>query len=65
MVYPIHLVQGTVKKIGLLKIIHEKYKGTKKQQEMVVQHIQTFDEAIEHNKELEPLVSKSQVCLIN
>ncbi|KAL7990270.1 hypothetical protein Chor_013700 [Crotalus horridus] len=52
---------GTVKKCGLLKIIHEKYKTTKKIVDPVVSHfIQSFDTAIEHNKEIEALLGKAQ-----
>ncbi|KAG7257106.1 hypothetical protein CRUP_002887 [Coryphaenoides rupestris] len=50
---------GTVKKCGLLKIIHEKYKSNKKVADpFVSDFLQSFDTAIEHNKEenLSPLV---------
>lgn len=53
---------GPVKKCGLLKIIHEKYKTTKKVIDpMVSDFLQSFDIAIEHNKEVEPLLNKAQV----
>lgn len=53
---------GTVKKCGLLKIIHEKYKTTKKVVDAFVsEFLQSFDTAIEHNKMLEPLLSRAQV----
>ncbi|XP_026566777.1 DNA-directed RNA polymerase III subunit RPC1 [Pseudonaja textilis] len=52
---------GTVKKCGLLKIIHEKYKTTKKIVDpLVSDFIQSFDTAIEHNKEIESLLGKAQ-----
>ena len=53
---------GTVKKIGLLKIIHEKYKQSKKAADpMVAEFHSSFEDAIEHNKELSSLVNKAQV----
>ena len=53
---------GTVKKCGLLKIIHEKYKTTKKVADpFVSEFLQSFDIAIEHNKEVESLLNRAQV----
>lgn len=58
----IYLLVGTVKKCGLLKIIHEKYKTTKKIMDPIVSNfIQSFDTAIEHNKEIESLLGRAQV----
>lgn len=55
---------GTVKKCGLLKIIHEKYKTTKKVVDpFVSEFLQSFDMAVEHNKMIEPLLSRAQVRL--
>ncbi|XP_041117382.1 DNA-directed RNA polymerase III subunit RPC1 isoform X2 [Polyodon spathula] len=52
---------GPVKKCGLLKIIHEKYKTTKKVVDTVVtDFLQSFDIAIEHNKEVESLLGRAQ-----
>ncbi|XP_061665680.1 DNA-directed RNA polymerase III subunit RPC1 [Syngnathoides biaculeatus] len=52
---------GTVKKCGLLKIIHEKYKSSKKVVEpFVSEFLQSFDTAIEHNKLMEPLLARAQ-----
>ena len=48
----------------MLKITHEKYKTNKKgNNEAFNEFVQSFDEAIEHNKELEPLVLKAQETL--
>lgn len=53
---------GPVKKCGLLKILHEKYKTTKKVVDPIVSDfMQSFDIAIEHNKEVEALLSRAQV----
>ena len=55
---------GVVKKIGMLKITHEKYKHTKKgANEVLDEFVQSFDEAFEHNRELETLVPKAQETL--
>ncbi|MEQ2288534.1 DNA-directed RNA polymerase III subunit RPC1 [Ameca splendens] len=52
---------GPVKKCGLLKIIHEKYKTTKKVVDSFVSDfLQSFDIAIEHNKLMEPLLPRAQ-----
>ncbi|CAH1795117.1 unnamed protein product [Owenia fusiformis] len=55
---------GVVKKCGMLKIIHDKYKSTKKTKEPFVhEFVQSFDEALKHNKELEQMVGKAQDIL--
>ncbi|XP_028332560.1 DNA-directed RNA polymerase III subunit RPC1 isoform X2 [Gouania willdenowi] len=52
---------GTVKKCGLLKIIHEKYKTNKKAVDpSVSEFMQSFDTAVEHNKLMEPLLTRAQ-----
>uniref|UniRef100_A0A2K5K0Z6 DNA-directed RNA polymerase subunit n=1 Tax=Colobus angolensis palliatus TaxID=336983 RepID=A0A2K5K0Z6_COLAP len=57
---------GTVKKCGLLKIIHEKYKTNKKVVDPIVSNfLQSFETAIEHNKEVEPLLGRAQVNKAN
>lgn len=61
----IYLLSGTVKKCGLLKIIHEKYKTNKKVVDPIVStFLQSFETAIEHNKEVEPLLGRAQVNFI-
>lgn len=60
-----YLLAGTVKKCGLLKIIHEKYKTNKKVVDPIVStFLQSFETAIEHNKEVEPLLGRAQVNFI-
>jgi hypothetical protein len=53
-----------VKKIGVLKISHERYKGAKHEEEITAFHTQ-FDEAMKHNKDIKPHLNKAQVrfCL--
>lgn len=51
-----------MKKCGLLKIIHEKYKTNKKVVDPVVSNfLQSFEAAIENNKEIESLLGRAQV----
>lgn len=50
-----------MKKCGLLKIVHEKYKQLKRNQHPVVaEFLHSFDDAIESNKDLEALLGKAQ-----
>lgn len=59
-------ILGAVKKCGLLKIIHEKYKTTKKVVDAFVSdYLQSFDIAIEHNKVIEPLLTRAQVNILH
>lgn len=54
-----------MKKCGLLKILHEKYKTTKKVVDPIVSDfMQSFDIAIEHNKEVEALLTRAQVSIL-
>lgn len=53
---------GMVKKCSVLKIIHDKYKK-KKGSDPIEELVQAFDIALKDNKELEPLVSKTQEIL--
>ncbi|KAI8497884.1 DNA-directed RNA polymerase III subunit RPC1 [Branchiostoma belcheri] len=54
-------LNGPVKKCGLLKIVHERYKSTKKVVDPVVTDFQSsFQSAVEHNKEIEGLIPRAQ-----
>ena len=53
---------GTVKKCGMLKIVHEKFKHNKRNVDpALTMFVQSFDDALEHNKEIEALLPKTQV----
>ncbi|XP_077989635.1 DNA-directed RNA polymerase III subunit RPC1-like [Glandiceps talaboti] len=57
-------LNGQVKKCGLLKIVHEKYKSSRKIVDPVVSEFQSsFGTAIDHNKEIEALLSRAQESL--
>lgn len=50
-----------VKKCGLLKIIHDKYKQRKGVDPVIEEFKGSFEAAMEHNKDIEPLLNKTQV----
>ena len=50
----------------MLKILHEKYKHDKKNAGVVLaEFVRSFDEAVEHNKDIEPLIPKIQVRIFS
>ena len=62
--FGISVLLGMVKKCGMLKILHEKYKHWRKTNDPIItEFVQSFDDAIEHNRELEPLLTKTQEVL--
>lgn len=55
---------GTVKKLGMMKIIHEKYKNTKKTEDPTINEFHnSFQEAIKANKEIQSYLGKAQEIL--
>ncbi|EDO36291.1 predicted protein [Nematostella vectensis] len=57
-------LNGFVRKVGLMKIVHEKYKTTRKIVDPIISDFQSsFDVALENNKELSPLLPKAQEVL--
>ena len=52
---------GVVKKCGLLKISHEKYRNCKKNNEMLLDKLAEFEHATQNNKEMEGMIS-SGIC---
>ena len=50
-------INGTIKKCGLLKISHEKFRSQKKTSELVTEKLAEYEEAMEDNKELSSMVS--------
>ncbi|CAB4015852.1 DNA-directed RNA polymerase III subunit RPC1 [Paramuricea clavata] len=57
-------LNGNVKKTGMMKIVHEKYKSTKKILHPAISEFRaSFQNALEHNKELELLLAKAQEIL--
>lgn len=55
--------QGVVKKCGVLKILHDKFKVVKKNEAIVKEFVESFYIAKEYNKEIEPLINKSHEIL--
>jgi hypothetical protein len=56
----LNIILGIVKKVGSLKIIHERYKksGSSIAQEFYAQ----FDDAIQYNKDIKQFLSKVISC---
>lgn len=52
---------GVVKKCGLLKISHEKYRSAKKDSPLINEEMAAFDSAVTHNRELDSLRSSGLV----
>ena len=49
-----------MKKCALLKIVHERFKTSKRATDVeYLDYVQSFDEAANYNKEIEPLIPKS------
>ncbi|XP_071808638.1 DNA-directed RNA polymerase III subunit RPC1-like isoform X1 [Asterias amurensis] len=58
------MFNGQVKKCGTLKIVHEKFKSTRRGRESALVQLQAdLGTAKKHNKDIEPLLSKAQECL--
>lgn len=56
---------GLVKKCGMLKISHDKFKFIKKADTSLADYLRDFNEATQHNKEMEPLINKSAQEILN
>ncbi|XP_029638657.1 DNA-directed RNA polymerase III subunit RPC1 isoform X1 [Octopus sinensis] len=55
---------GMAKKIGMLKIAHDKYKTPRKDSDPIItDFLSSFESCKEYNKEIEPLLSKTQEIL--
>lgn len=56
---------GTVKKAGLLKIVHEKFKGKKSTDIVLQEKLAEYRNAVEDNKELESILQSGLVNVLN
>ena len=57
---------GMVKKCGLLKIVHDHFKRTRQGEDPVLKdYISSFEAAIEHNKDVDGLISKNQASEVS
>lgn len=54
---------GVVKKCGLLKILHDKYKAGRKNESVIKDYVDSFTMAKECNKDIEPLIARSHEIL--
>ncbi|XP_058788636.1 DNA-directed RNA polymerase III subunit RPC1 [Phymastichus coffea] len=58
-------LNGTVKKVGFLKIVHEKYKTKKPTDPLVQSKLVEYQRALEDNKELESLLQSGLISILN
>ena len=58
-------LNGVVKKCGLLKISHEKYRTQKKTSEVVLKKLAEYDDVIENNKELQSMLASGLIHVLN
>lgn len=59
-------INGPVKKAGLLKIVHEKYKNKKKYDSIIKEKLATdFKFVIEHNKEVQNILQSGLTYILN
>ncbi|XP_035735078.1 DNA-directed RNA polymerase III subunit RPC1-like isoform X1 [Vespa mandarinia] len=58
-------LNGTVKKAGLLKIVHEKYRTKKKADAIVQEKLSEYSNVIENNKELDGILQNGIVNVLN
>ncbi|XP_043285852.1 DNA-directed RNA polymerase III subunit RPC1 [Venturia canescens] len=58
-------INGTVKKAGLLKIVHEKYKAKKKTDPIVLEKLAEYNNVMEENKELDSILQSGLIHVLN
>lgn len=58
-------INGMVKKCGMLKISHEKYRSVKKENPIIKEELIAYENAVEFNKEIEPMLSTALVKILN
>lgn len=58
-------INGMVKKCGMLKISHEKFRSLKKDSVIVKEELEAYENAIHFNKEVEPMVSSGLIKILN
>jgi DNA-directed RNA polymerase III subunit RPC1 len=58
-------LNGVVKKCGLLKISHEKYRTQKKTSEVLLKKLAEYDDVVENNKELQSMLASGLIHVLN
>ncbi|XP_046382382.1 DNA-directed RNA polymerase III subunit RPC1 [Ischnura elegans] len=56
---------GVIKKFGMLKIVHEKYRHIKKNETVIPELIAEFSEAVEANAEIESSLNNASAHILN
>lgn len=57
-------LNGIVKKAGLLKIVHEKYRSKKKTDPIIQEKLAEFNDVVKHNKELENTIQSGLITVL-
>ena len=57
-------INGTVKKCGMLKISHEKFRNQKKDSKVVQDELEAYEDISSINKEIEKMVKSSNAALV-
>jgi DNA-directed RNA polymerase III subunit RPC1 len=58
-------INGVVKKCGMLKISHEKFRSVKKDNTIIKAELVAYDNAVQFNKEIEPMLSCGLIKMLN
>jgi DNA-directed RNA polymerase III subunit RPC1 len=58
-------LNGVVKKCGMLKISHEKFRSVKKDSTIITAELVAYDNAVQFNKEIQPMVSCGLIDTLN
>ena len=58
-------LNGVVKKCGVLKISHEKFRSVKKNSPIITAELVAYDNAVQLNKEIAPMLSGGLVNMLN
>lgn len=58
-------INGMVKKCGMLKISHEKFRSVKKDSPIIKEELVAYENAMEYNKEIESMLSTALVKILN
>ena len=58
-------LNGVVKKCGVLKISHEKFSSVKENSPIITAELVAYDNAVQSNKEIEPMLSDGSVNMLN
>lgn len=58
-------LNGVVKKCGMLKISHEKFRSVKKDNAILNEHLVAYENAAQFNRKIEPMISCGLINMLN